>query len=327
MPAEFEKKMHNIKDRIVRFRDQRARLTEADTIYQLILPTLKALGWNLDDHDEFRSEYRHQPSSNPVDCALFLKRSPVLFIEAKAFEISLDDRNALVQTLNYANAAGVDWCALTNGLEWRVYKTHAQVEAEKKEIFSVRLDNQGTDSRSLDALTLLARENMQSRVIDKIWSTLIVDRQVKSAIDKVIENDSFIRLIVRQAVGLNQGKVRDSLRRVSLQISMLSIEEHIAQLVSHPSPPDVPDQNPMRKMRTEEMLERGLLHVGMILTIRGKSGSEAKILDGKHVEFRGERMTFNQWGQTVTGWVSIQIYAWAMLPDGRSLEALRNLNG
>jgi hypothetical protein len=48
------------------------------------------------------------------------------------------------------------------------------------------------------------------------------------------------------------------------------------------------------------------------------------VLDGRHVEFQGERMTFNEWGQRVTGWQAIQIYTWACLPDGRTLETLRD---
>jgi hypothetical protein len=35
-------------------------------------------------------------------------------------------------------------------------------------------------------------------------------------------------------------------------------------------------------------------------------------------------MTFNEWGQRVTGWSAIQIYAWACLPDGRTLAELRD---
>ena len=324
--AELAEKLKRLTRRIIEYRNRNAVLTESDTILKLIHPTLRALGWNLEDLDEFRTEYRHQSSSNPVDCALFLRGNPALFIEAKAFKDSLKDHRALVQTQNNANAAGVDWCALTNGSEWRVYKTHAPVEAEDKLIFSARLDDLETDSQSLAALWLLTREKMHSRDIDSIWSKLEVDRKVKSVLDNINENDSFIRLIVRQAEGLNQSKVRESLRRVILRSSMPSINEYIAQFVSRSDPPDDSDKNPNRNMRTKEMFERGLLKVGMILTIRGKSGSEARVLDGKHVEFCGKRMTYNEWGQKCTGWNAIRIYAWAELPDGRLLEELRNVD-
>jgi hypothetical protein len=57
--------------------------------------------------------------------------------------------------------------------------------------------------------------------------------------------------------------------------------------------------------------------------IKDRSDSAAKVVDGKRVEFRGEVISFNDWGCRSTGWSAIQIYRWAVLPDGRLLEALR----
>ena len=81
-----------------------------------------------------------------------------------------------------------------------------------------------------------------------------------------------------------------------------------------------------RRMKTDEMVERGLLTVGTELTIKDRPDSVARVIEGRHVEFRGERMTFNAWGCQVTGWSAIQIYKWAVMPDGRLLEALREQN-
>ena len=78
-----------------------------------------------------------------------------------------------------------------------------------------------------------------------------------------------------------------------------------------------------RLMKTAEMVERGLLPVGTELTIKDRPDSAARVIDGRHVEFRGDRMTYNAWGCRVTGWPSIRIYTSAVLPDGRLLEALR----
>jgi hypothetical protein len=78
-----------------------------------------------------------------------------------------------------------------------------------------------------------------------------------------------------------------------------------------------------RLMKTREMVDEGLLPVGTILTIKDRPDSAATVVDGKRVEFRGELMSFNDWGCKATGWTAIQIYKWAVLPDGRLLEALR----
>jgi hypothetical protein len=75
------------------------------------------------------------------------------------------------------------------------------------------------------------------------------------------------------------------------------------------------------------MVDLGRLKIGETLTIRGRDNSSARVLDGRHVEFKGQRMTFNEWGQRVTGWPSIRIYTMACLRDGRTLDALRDQSG
>ena len=98
----------------------------------------------------------------------------MLFVEAKPLGHSLDDRRWIVQTINYANAAGVDWCALTNGAEWRIYKVHAQVEADRKLFTTVTLDQADALGEAVRVLNLLSRENMRLRAIDvrgaKVWA-------------------------------------------------------------------------------------------------------------------------------------------------------------
>jgi predicted type IV restriction endonuclease len=328
-------------DRVRDYQDRRVRLTESDTIRVLILPVLEALGWDLQDVEEVRSEYRHASADNPVDYALFLHGTPALFVEAKALGVSLDDRKPLLQTLNYANAAGVDWCVLTNGAEWRIYKVHAPVAAEEKLFLTARLDEPAADPSLIDAtLSLLSRDRMRARAIDALWSEWRVDREVERALDAITEEDAFIRLIVRLTDGLTQGEVRASLKRSGLRSFYPEVDVFMARLDGAPTPTprteaeavvdrplvDTPPSPPRaRLMKTREMVERGLLPVGTVLTIKDRADSAATVVDGKRVEFRGEVISFNEWGCKATGWSAIQIYKWAVLPDGRLLEALREV--
>jgi hypothetical protein len=102
-------------------------------------------------------------------------------------------------------------------------------------------------------------------------------------------------------------------------------EAPIAAVADEP-PADSAQTKPRRRrlLSTQDLVELGRLPIGTTLTIRGREGSAARVLDGRHVEFQGERMTFNEWGQRVTGWQAIQIYTWACLPDGRTLDELRD---
>lgn len=341
-------------DRVRDYRDRRVRLTESDTIRVLVLPVLDTLGWDLQDVEEVRSEYRHASADNPVDYALFLHGIPTLFVEAKALGVSLDDRKPLLQTLNYANAAGVDWCVLTNGAEWRIYKVHAPVAAEEKLFLTVRLGEAGADTGAMAAtLSLLSRDRMRARAIDALWSEWRVDRAVERVLDTLTQDDAFIRLIAKRVDGLTAGEVRASLRRSGLRSFYPEVGAFMARLDGQPDParaardpnpdapqaalsgaPDVPPLNGTipdhaapegraRLMKTGEMVERGLLPIGTTLTIRDRPDSAASVVDGKRVEFWGEVISFNDWGCRATGWTAIQIYKWAVLPDGRLLEALR----
>lgn len=335
--------IHAVVTRIIDYRERRVHLTESDTIRVLVLPVLKALGWDLHDVEEVRSEYRHMASDNPVDYALFLHATPALFVEAKALGMSLDDRKPLIQTLNYANAAGVDWCALTNGSEWRIYKVHAPVAAEEKLFLTVRLDDQkSTMDAAATILSLLSRDRLQARAIDALWSEWRVDRQVEAALEDISGDEAFIRLITKRTPGLTAGDVRASLRRAGLRTFYPKIETFMARVEASPSPklpaeqgrggaaPHVHvDQAQVARigraqlMKTPEMVQKGLLAVGTPLTIKDRPDSTATVVSGKTVEFRGQTMSFNEWGCLATGWTAIQIYKWAVLPDGRLLEALR----
>ncbi len=339
-----------IADRIPRLRVQGARISEQDTKRILITPAVEALGWDILDIDEVRNEYRHNSADNPVDYALFLNRLPVLFVEAKPLGHSLDDRRWIVQTINYANAAGVDWCVLTNGAEWRIYKVHAQVEADRKLFTMVKIETPDALGDAVKVLSLLSRDNMRARAIDDLWQAWHVDRQVQAALEQTLPDDAFAALIRKRVPQLGLVDIRKSLRRASIAVSYPNIFRDVRAAPatvamsagSAPAPrataPDVapnvvpeedtrknePGSARQRFQSTQDLIDLGLLKVGDTLTIRGRDNSSARVLDGRHVDFKGQRMSFNEWGQKVTGWPSIRIYTMACLADGRTLDKLRD---
>jgi len=103
-------------ERVERFRRQPQRIGEQNTKASLIEPVIAALGWDTRDPDEVHREYRRRRSDNPVDFALLL-RTPRLFIEAKGFGENLDDPRWGNQIIGYASSAGVEWVALTDGVQ------------------------------------------------------------------------------------------------------------------------------------------------------------------------------------------------------------------
>lgn len=125
---------------------------EQNTKASLIEPVLEALGWDIRDPDEVHREFRPTGKDSPVDYALKLMRKPRLFVEAKGLGETLTDRRWIAQVLGYATVAGVEWCVLTDGDEWRFYNASAPIEAEEKMFCRVRL----TETAAPDAAKALS---------------------------------------------------------------------------------------------------------------------------------------------------------------------------
>lgn len=55
------------------------------------------------------------------------------------------------------------------------------------------------------------------------------------------------------------------------------------------------------------------------LTIRGEDNSQAVIVDATQVRYNDKNLSYNEWGQQVKGWSSINIYDWAIHQESEKL--------
>ncbi len=211
--ADLEVALATVRDRITKY--QRQGIGEQDTKAALIVPILRALGWDLEDLEDVKLEYRRRPADNPVDYALFLLRTPRLFIEAKSLGAHINDGKWASQILAYATVAGVEWVALTDGNEWRIYNSHAPVPVEQKLFRVVRVAD--PDTHAEQTLKLLAKAQMADHLIDAFWKSDFVDRQIRDALGRLFgpePDPSLVRLIRAKASALNPAEVRASLSRL-----------------------------------------------------------------------------------------------------------------
>lgn len=201
-------------ERVQRYRQGRQRVGESNTKAGLIEPVIASLGWDVLDPDEVHREYRRRPTDNPVDYALLLLRTPRLFIEAKGLGENLDDPRWANQTISYAAVAGVEWVALTDGAQWRVYNAHAPVPVEQKLFRSVRIDDVGD---TFELLSLLGKENMRENRIEELWRAFFVDRQVNGALAELFSDAEppreVVNLVAKRVPQLSRADVRSSLMR------------------------------------------------------------------------------------------------------------------
>ncbi|GAA0124419.1 hypothetical protein UT300019_03210 [Clostridium sp. CTA-19] len=74
----------------------------------------------------------------------------------------------------------------------------------------------------------------------------------------------------------------------------------------------------------DKLFQWGIIKSGNIVVIKNRDNSEATVIDSKYVNFKGEKLTFNKWGQKVTGWSSIRIYDWAIIKgNDKTLHEMR----
>ena len=200
-----------------------AHIGEQNTKATLINPVLRALGWNVEDLEDVRHEYRRRPSDRPVDYALMLARTARLFIEAKALDESLDDTRWSNQIISYATVAGVEWVVLTNGDEYRIFNAHAVVPVERKLFRTVRI-SEDVDAAT-DALLLLSKERTRGNSLTELWKAYSVNETVKEAVEKLFTPEPsqwLVRRLARDLDGLTEGDVRAALGRAGITLDFPS---------------------------------------------------------------------------------------------------------
>ncbi|KUK83062.1 MULTISPECIES: DUF5655 domain-containing protein [Petrotoga] len=149
---------------------------------------LEALGWDIRDPDEVELEYSTIDGKS-VDYAAKINRRLVLFIEAKALNDPLTDVKAITQVVGYAANAGVEWCILTNGINYKVYHSTEKTEAPEKLLFEISLDPKETEGMSIqqvaEQFARFSRDSMAKGVLDEIGEQIFTTGKIRKALDKL----------------------------------------------------------------------------------------------------------------------------------------------
>jgi Restriction Enzyme Adenine Methylase Associated/Type I restriction enzyme R protein N terminus (HSDR_N) len=228
--AKLQAAIRDVVAKVQKFQDR--NLGEQNTKASLIEPVLEALGWDIRDPDEVHREFKPTTQDKPVDYCLAVLRKPRLLVEAKPLGESLGDRKWIGQILGYASVAGVEWCVLTDGNEYRFYNATVPLDAEEKLFFQLRL-SEIPEEEAARRLKLISRSDMADRVLETLWKTHYVDRRVKQALQELFEapDRGVMRLIRRKVGELTPKQVLESLRRLDVRIESPSpIPETAARL-------------------------------------------------------------------------------------------------
>ncbi len=131
---------------------------ETRTRMALVDPLLQALGWDVSDPAVVTPEYR--VTGGLADYALLRSdQQPAATVEAKKLGERLASHQ--MQMLNYANASGIDFAALTDGDHWELYDVFQRGTLEERRMLDVSISRNPVHEVALKLL-LLWRPNLTS---------------------------------------------------------------------------------------------------------------------------------------------------------------------
>src|SRR3990167_9499517 len=153
---------------------------EAQTRNEFIEPLFEFLGWdmrNLTADNEVTTE--ENVSGGRVDLAFRLGNIPVIFLEAKAMKVDLDEGKWAEQAINYSWNKGVTWAVLTDFESVKIFNAEIPPKSISQNLF-IELSCLDFINR-FDQLWLLSKESFEQKLLDKEaekWGKLTQKKQV-----------------------------------------------------------------------------------------------------------------------------------------------------
>lgn len=179
---------------------------EEATKIALILPMLKALGWDVYNPNEVTPEQTNRFGKR-VDLVLKTEGKEIMLVECKSIHENLTNHNE--QLYDYFTKSDAKVAVLTNGVKYWFYTDSVSVNLMDREPF-LRIDINSLSDSDIEWLTLLSKESFNyDTIIKKVrYSNLchMVDKTVTEALHNI--TDEFIALIVKK---LNNGRCNKSL--------------------------------------------------------------------------------------------------------------------
>jgi len=233
-------------------RHRKAGLKEYPTRTIFIDPMLGALGWDIRDPDEVDLEHPTVDGKS-VDYAMKINRKVVLHLEAKQIGDPLDDVKSITQVVGYAANDGVEWCVLTNGVRYKVYKASEMASAPDKLLFEMSIDPDDSNGLTVEEIAKqfnrLSRDSMAEGRLDQLGAEIFTTSKVRKALDRLFieESPSLIRLIRKTMAdaSVTPSQIAQALHRISDASTVTAPsavpESHLVKRQKKPSQRPVPE--------------------------------------------------------------------------------------
>lgn len=185
-----------------------AGMGEEATKHSLVIPMVKALGYNPYNPREVRPEYeadfrdKKKGQKCKVDYAIFILDEPAILIEAKSFDVSLDGHEGQIRDY-FGKLPQARLGVLTNGIEWRFFTDTKETNiCDPEPFFSFNI-NMDLDDKSLSTLLNFSKENFDPLSVTNFGSEL--------------KYTSMITEFLSQQLDIRDGEISDDLLRFILQ--------------------------------------------------------------------------------------------------------------
>lgn len=172
---------------------------EENVRIKVIVPILELLGYDTSKNLNFEeSSYR-----GSIDVSIRASeesRNPDCLIEIKYWKKDLDKlrdikeknryKSDIQQGLTYAVEKGIEWFIITNGFEWRLYKTFitGQIPYNFYEFFDLKLLKSQENFKKF--YLLLSKESFSNKIQDSLFSdTVLVKEKVNDEIYGILTED------------------------------------------------------------------------------------------------------------------------------------------
>ena len=185
--------MTDLRNTIAHILEHKQHLVEANeaiTQQYVVLPILRALGWDDTNLASMEILPEHSVENGYVDYALKVERKLVLFVECKRWSEPLEGHES--QITNYAFNAGAPIAVLTNGKIWHFYFSWVEGTSVSERIFC-EIDIEDQENTISDLKKYLLKFNVVSGKAERNAKVALKEKRTRdtsepSPIDSKIDD-------------------------------------------------------------------------------------------------------------------------------------------
>lgn len=180
--SEVKEKISHLIEKFQRLTDSGkiSSYNEARTRNEFIEPLFEALGWDMrNSQSENEVTTEETVSRDRVDLAFRINNIPIMFLEAKALKINLDEWKWAEQAINYSWNKGVTWAILTNFESIKVFNAELPPKSVSYNLFFELKWSEYLNKFS--QLWLLSKDSFNSNTINQKaseWNRIITRKPV-----------------------------------------------------------------------------------------------------------------------------------------------------